>query len=95
LRCARVARGSPEEPNAAAVDVPSGGDRTQFHDTHGERFGGGMFRPTAFFTFAGAARPTLGAADPISSNLASVAQAAVLAPVGTVEIVFRTCEAIW
>jgi hypothetical protein len=54
-----------------------------------------MFRPTAFFTFAGAARPTLGAADPMSSNLASVAQAAVLAPVGTVEIVFRTCEAIW
>jgi hypothetical protein len=35
---------------------------------------------------------------PVSSNLAScasVAQAAALAAVGTVKIVFKTCEAIW
>jgi hypothetical protein len=41
---------------------------------------------------------TLGAADAMRSNLASrasIVQAAALAPVGTVEMAFRTCEAIW
>lgn len=58
-----------------------------------ERFGGGNFCVAAFFALAVAARPGLG--DPaISRCCVSVAQAA-LTPVGTVKIVFRTCEAIW